>query len=140
MYTYAPLTPDHYDAIYALWASIPGIGLSEADSREAIGRYLDRNPGQSFICCNGDEIIGTILCGNDGRRAYIHHTAVLPEHRCQGIAAELVRMALAVQRAQGMRKCHLFIFNENEGGKAFWKQAGFSTRIDIEIMSTSINP
>jgi len=133
--TFTPMTIEDYDEIHSLWKTVPGIGLSEADSRENIEIYLSRNPEQNFVCKSSGKIVGTILCGNDGRRAYIHHTAVAPEYRRQGIAAELVRLAMNAQRKRGITKCHLFIFNENETGKAFWRKMGFETRQDIGIMS-----
>jgi len=136
-YTYCAMAIEDYDEIYSLWENIPGIGLSRgaADSRENIKIYLSRNPEQSFVCKSGGKIVGTILCGNDGRRAYIHHTVVAPEHRRKGIAAELVRLAMDAQRKRGITKCHLFIFNDNETGKAFWRKVEFETRLDIGIMS-----
>jgi len=137
-YTYHPMLIDDYDEIFDLWKSLPGIALSEADERLSIARYLSRNPGQSFVCKSDGKIVGTILCGNDGRRAYIHHTAVASKHRRQGIATELVRLAIAVQKEYGMQKCHLFIINENELGKAFWHEVAFIERQDIEIMSRGL--
>lgn len=137
-YTYDPMHIKDYDEIYQLWRSVPGVGLSEADHREPIGAYLSCHPGQSFVCRINGSIVGTILCGNDGRRTYIHHTAVMPEHRRHGIAAELVRLAMDAQRERGMSKCHLFIFNENEQGKAFWRTMGFELRRDISVMSKGI--
>ncbi len=137
-YAYRPMEPGDYDEILTLWRAVPGVGLSGADSRENIERYLTRNPGQSFVCLSEGKIIGTILCGSDGRRAYIHHTAVAPAHRRQGIAAELVRLALARQKDLGLDKCHLFIFSENDSGKAFWRALGFQARQDIEIMSKNL--
>ena len=34
-----------YDAVLALWQASPGVGLSDADSPQAIARFLERNPG-----------------------------------------------------------------------------------------------
>jgi putative acetyltransferase len=130
---------EDYAEIHAIWENTPGVGISSADSRKNIEKYLSQNPNQSFVCKADGRIVGTILCGNDGRRAYIHHTAVVPEHRRQGIASELVKMALIEQKAHGIEKCHLFIINENELGKAFWEQIGFISRTDIGIMSKDIN-
>jgi len=138
IYTYSPMTIDSYEEIYALWEKTPGVGLSEADSRESIDAYLMSNPGQSFVCEIDGQIVGTILCGNDGRRAYIHHTAVAEEHRRLGIATELVRMAMNTQRECGIKKCHLFIFDENDTGKSFWSEIGFVGRRDIGIMSRNL--
>jgi len=137
-YTYHPMRIDDYGEVFSLWKSLSGIGLSGADERNDIERYLSHNPDQSFVCRSNGQIVGTILCGNDGRRAYIHHTAVAPKFRRRGIATELVRMAMDEQKKRGIQKCHLFIFNENESGKEFWQESGFSIRNDIGIMSKSL--
>jgi hypothetical protein len=62
------LTPDDYDAAYALWCDTPGIGLSEAESREGIGSFLGRNPGLSLVARGPEGLLGTVLCGQDGHR------------------------------------------------------------------------
>ncbi|HEY5560615.1 MAG TPA: hypothetical protein VIK72_02475 [Clostridiaceae bacterium] len=36
-----PMSIKDYEEIFSLWNSIPGIGLSSADSRAAIKYYLD---------------------------------------------------------------------------------------------------
>ena len=138
MYSIHTMVIDDYDEIFALWASAPGVGLSESDSRQNIAGYLSRNPGQSFVCKADGRIVGTILCGNDGRRAYIFHAVVAAGYRRRGIAAELVRLAIDVQRGYGMKKCHVFVFSDNEQGKAFWREVGFSERHDIAMMSMDL--
>jgi putative acetyltransferase len=134
----AEFTMNHYGDAVALWQATPGVGLSSADEPEAIRFYLARNAGMSFVALVGGELAGTILCGHDGRRGYIHHVAVHPDHRRQGIATQLVDRSLAALGAMGINKCHLFIFGENETGIAFWQNGGWQLRQDIRIMSTFI--
>lgn len=67
---------EDYDEAYTLWQNCPGIGLSDADSRCAIQRFLERNPGLNFIARQEGTLIGTCLCGSDGRRGYLYHLAV----------------------------------------------------------------
>ena len=62
---------DDYDKIYQLWEMSDNIGLSKADSLFGITKFLGRNPGMSFVAWDGDKIIGTVLCGHDGRRGYL---------------------------------------------------------------------
>jgi len=131
-------TMHHYDNAVALWQATPGVGLSSADEPEAICFYLERNPGSSFVALVDGRVVGTILCGHDGRRGYIHHVAVHPDYRRQGIATELVKQALAALQAIGINKCHLFIFGQNEMGIAFWQNIGWELRQDIRLMSTFI--
>src|SRR5258706_298299 len=59
-------------AAFRLWEHSEGVGLSEADSPEGIASFLNRNPGLSFLALDGNQLVGTILCGHDGRRGFIH--------------------------------------------------------------------
>ena len=135
---YRPMRPDDYHEIYALWQRVCMGALDDVDSEKNIHSYLAKSPGQSFVCCADGAIVGTILCANDGRRAYIHHMAVLPDHRRSGVASELARRALAVQKSLGINKCNLFVFRRNELGRTFWESQGFSVRDDLDIMSREI--
>lgn len=121
-----------YDALYALWLSCRGMGLNDLDdSREGIARFLDRNPDTCFLWEESDQLIGAIMAGNDGRRGYIYHTAVHPDHRHRGIATALTEKALQALADLGINKAALVVFARNESGNAFWEKLGFTTRPDI---------
>ena len=121
-----------YEQVHKLWSSCKGVGLSYPDdSQEGIAKFLSRNPNTCFVAEDGQEMIGTILAGNDGRRGYIYHTAVAPSHRGQGIARKLVDAAAEALRAEGIRKAALVVFSDNSGGNAFWEKAGFTVRDDL---------
>ena len=130
---------DDYDEVLALWERSEGIGLSSADSRESIGRYLERNPGTSFVARDVGRLVGAVLCGHDGRRGYLHHLAVEPSHRRLGIGDALVSQCLEGLRSVGIGKCHLFIFRENVDGQAFWRSVGWDDRADLKVMSRTID-
>ncbi|HBU11544.1 MAG TPA: GNAT family N-acetyltransferase [Clostridiales bacterium] len=136
--TYSEMRITEYEELYALWRSIPEVRLSKADEKERIGAYLSRNPGQSFVCKADGRVVATVLCGNDGRRAFIYHLAVSPAYRRRGIATELVRLAINKQKLLGMDKCAVFILNENDTGKSFWSRVGFTAVQEAETMAKSI--
>ncbi len=138
--TIRPFSLDHYDAVFALWQECEGIGLSQADSRESIERYLKRNPGMSFIAKAGDPVVGAVLGGHDGRRGYIHHLAVHPSYRRRALGRRLVQQCLAALAREGIGKCHLFVMNHNKVGIAFWKCVGWTPRTDIGVISRNIEP
>lgn len=137
-YMYDVIRIAKYEEIYSLWRSVPEVRLSEADERARIEAYLLRNPGQSFLCKADGRVIGTVLCGNDGRRAFIYHLTVYPAYRRRGIASELVRLAIGKQKTLGITKCAVFILDENDAGKRFWQHAGFSTVREAETMAKNI--
>ncbi len=129
------MTTQDYDVVIALWQSAEGVGLSGADAREPIARYLERNPGLSFTAWDGDDLVGAVLCGHDGRRGYVHHLTVRESHRRQGIGKALVTRCLAALKAEGIDKCHLFVFADNANAIGFWKGVGWMQRVDLTVMS-----
>lgn len=126
---------EDYDEIYQLWEISDQIGLSKADSHFGISKFLERNPGMSYVVRSKGEIIGSVLCGHDGRRGYIHHLMVHPDHRRQGIGRSLVGRCMYALTRIGIQKCHLFIFEDNEEGTAFWESLGWMPRVKLTMMS-----
>ena len=128
------MTLADHDEVIALWRVTEGIGLTVSDDREAIGAYLARNPGMSFVAVAGGRIVGAVLGGHDGRRGYLHHLAVTPAWRHRGIGRALVEAVLAELRDAGMLKCNLFLYADNEAGRAFWLKHGWATREDLVLV------
>lgn len=141
MLTIRVMTPADYDGVYHLWIHTPGMGLNTTDdSREGIEKYLRRNPTTSFVALDGERVIGVIMAGHDGRRGFIHHTAVLPDYRGQGIARELVNHAMDALEAEGIHKVALVAFARNEIGNGFWQKIGFEKREDLVYRNKNIHP
>lgn len=123
---------EDYDEIYNLWINTPGMGLNSTDdSRKGIEKYIKRNPTSSFVAESDGKIIGVIMAGHDGRRGYIHHTAVLPDYRNQGVARKLVDSAMEALDKEGINKVALVAFKKNDLGNAFWESMGFVERDDL---------
>ncbi len=132
------MTINDYDKVFRLWEKTEGMGLSGSDSTENIEKYLIRNPGLCFVAEVDSEIVGTILCGHDGRRGYIYHLAVDSNHRQQGIGSRLVDIALDGLKKAGITKCHLFVFKTNPDGVKFWRNHGWMERTDLFTFSMDI--
>ncbi len=117
-----------YDDVINLWKKSSGIGLSDADSRDNIAKFLTRNRDLCFVCQIDEKIIGTILCGHDGRRGYIYHTFVDENYRRKGIGEKLVSLTLGRLKLSGIDKCHIYVYNDNELGKKFWEKISWEKR------------
>ncbi len=130
-----PMDLADYDASVALWHRSDGVMVRGADSRPAIERYLERNPGTSFVALANAAIVGTILAGTDLRRGIIHHLAVNEDFRGRGIATQLVEAATTALRGLGIEKCTTYVFAENGLGRAFWDHLGWDLRSDLVVFS-----
>jgi ribosomal protein S18 acetylase RimI-like enzyme len=137
-YSFRKMVIGDYDQILALWKRTPGMGLSDADSREGIRTFLERNLGQSFVCEDGDRLIGTILCGHDGRRGYIYHLAVDEAYREQGIGRQLTQRSLDTLSLLGITRCHLFVYRDNKKAELFYDHLGWQKRTTLDIFSKDV--
>ena len=131
---------DDFDRVSALWQSTAGMGLNPVDdSREGIDRYLRRNPETCFIAEENGVLIGSILSGHDGRRAYLYHMAVGETHRRRGVGETLLTRAMEALAREGVGKAALLVFATNEKGNAFWEKHGFTARHDVLYRNKDIN-
>ncbi len=137
---YRCMTIDDYDQVHALWERISGFALrSLDDSREYILRFLQRNEKTSVVCECAGEIVGSILCGHDGRQAFFYHVCVAPEQRHKGIGRAMVRMCLSALRDEKISKASLVAFSDNEVGNQFWKNIGWTPREDFNTYEFLLN-
>ena len=132
------MTMKDYAEAYNLWKVSEGIGLSDADTRQAIQSYLKHNPGMSFVARVEGKLVGAVLSGTDGRRGYLHHLAVAKSYRKLGLGRQLVEHCMAAQEKAGITRCHIFVYRENKSGKLFWEQTSWFERNDLQIMSRDI--
>jgi ribosomal protein S18 acetylase RimI-like enzyme len=131
-----PFTPDDILEALELWRRSEGIGMrGVADTEAGTRRYLERNPGGSFVARDGVTLVGAVLCGHDARRGYLHHLAVATSHRRRGIGRALMRECLARLASEGIDRCHLFVRAGNAAAERFWMHEGWSRRDDIVMMS-----
>ncbi len=135
MFTIRIMTLADYQAIVHMMRDTPGISLRDADSRESTERYLQRNPGLSFVAEANGTMCGCIMSGHDGRRGYLQHLLVLPDYRRQGIANALVERCVSSLEAQGIHKSHLDVFKSNTAAARYWQRQGWKLRDDIDRYS-----
>jgi len=126
-----------YEAVRNLWQQAEELELADTDSPEGLARFLERNPGLSFVARADNRIIGAVLCGHDGRRGYIDQLVVHEDFRRQGIGRSLVSRCIYNLMRIGIRKWHLFVFEDNPGAIAFWSKLGWSERVELVTMSRS---
>lgn len=131
------LPDDRADAL-ALWHAAPCVGLSAADEPAALARFLARNPGLSQVATRGTTLIGTVLCGHDGRRGLIYHLVVAEAERRRGLARRLLDRSLAALQRTGVGKCHLMVFGDNAAGQAFWRRVGAQPRSELALYSMNL--
>lgn len=136
------MTDEDYDQVHALWLKISGFAIrSIDDSREDVIRFIRRNPTTSVVAVDQDtgRVVGSILCGNDGRQASFYHVCVSKKYRRQGIGTKMVVFCMNALKELQINKIALIAFTKNDAGNAFWKQIGWTHRSDCNYYEFALN-
>ena len=109
------------------------------DSREGVDRFLKRNPTTSVVAVKDGKIVGSILCGHDGRRGCLYHVCVDEAYRRHGIGRDMVVHAMKALQAEKINKVSLIAFTKNDIGNAFWNTIGWTERLDLNYYDFTLN-
>lgn len=134
------MTIEDYDGVYELWMTIKGFGIrSIDDSRIGVDRFLKRNPTTSVVAEEDGKVVGSILCGHDGRRGCLYHVCVHEKYRRHGIGKAMVVRAMERLEEEQISKVSLIAFTENDIGNAFWNTIGWTERLDLNYYDFVLN-
>ncbi len=123
---------EDYEELSKLWKSSQGIGMSEIDdSKIAMNQFLIRNPDTCFVYLEDHHIRAAVLCGFDGRRAYIYHACVDKDYRRRGIAKALIKKLELSLKEKGVHKLALLVYVDNDMANEFWESQGYHKREDL---------
>ena len=138
--TVRTMTIEDFDQVHALWMTISGFAIrSIDDSREGVERFLRRNPTTSVVAEEDGKIVGSILCGHDGRRGCLYHVCVHKDYRMRGIGKAMVVYAMNALKAEEISKVSLIAFTKNDIGNAFWNRIGWTRRLDLNYYDFTLN-
>lgn len=133
-----PMTPADFESALDLWRQTEGMGLNSADTPDQIRRFLERKPGMSTVAESDGKLVGTALCGHDGRRGFIYHLAVARNARGEGIGRRLVEQSVGNLKEAGLTRCHIVVYAHNTIGQEFWEHLSFTPRRELLICSSLI--
>jgi len=138
--TVREMTMEDIDSVHELWMTIHGFGIrSLDDSKEYVARFIKRNPTTSIVAIVDDKIVGSILCGHDGRHGCFYHVCVAEEYRQHGVGRAMVGFAMVALQKEKISKVTLVAFKDNEVGNIFWQHVGWTKRDDFNYYELSLN-
>jgi ribosomal protein S18 acetylase RimI-like enzyme len=113
------------DAVLAVWAEARSRAAQTPDDPAVVQQLLDRDPGALLVADSDGEVIGVLIAGWDGWRGNVYRLAVLPSHRREGIARELVEAGHERLHAQGARRVTALVGGEEGAAHRLWRALGY---------------
>jgi ribosomal protein S18 acetylase RimI-like enzyme len=118
--------PDDYEEVYRLWReSGNGIQLRHSDEPQEIEKKIQRDPELFILAENGDEIVGAVLGGYDGRRGLMYHLAVKQAYRRMGVGEQLQSELEKRLRDKGCTRYYLLVTPDNDIAIRFYENRGW---------------
>lgn len=111
--------------VLALWALVFAEDPVWNDSLEMIRRKQTVQQELFFVCCAGDQVVGTVMAGFDGVRGWVHKVAAHPDYRRLGIASRLMQAAESGLADMGCPKLNLQVRAGNSSAVEFYTSAGY---------------
>jgi ribosomal protein S18 acetylase RimI-like enzyme len=111
--------------VLAVWAEARSRAAQTPDDPAVVQQLLDRDPGALLVADSDGEVIGVLIAGWDGWRGNVYRLAVLPSHRREGIARELVDAGHERLRAQGARRVTALVGGEEGAAHRLWRALGY---------------
>jgi ribosomal protein S18 acetylase RimI-like enzyme len=128
---------DDYPIVRDLWKTA-GLILRPGDELEDVRLKLQRDPDLFLVGEQDDKIVGTVIGGWDGRRGWIYHLAVKPEHQRKGIGADLVHEVEKRLISKGAKKVNAQVYKWNEKSSEFFKSIGYETQPDLIMIGKQL--
>ncbi len=113
------------DAVIAVWAEARSSAARTPDDPKVVEQLLERDPGALLVAESDGQVIGVLIAGWDGWRGNVYRLAVLPSHRREGIARELVEAGHERLRAQGARRVTALVGGEEGAAHRLWRALGY---------------
>jgi ribosomal protein S18 acetylase RimI-like enzyme len=128
---------EDYPIVLGLWQTA-GLILRPGDELEDVKLKLERDPDLFLVAEQDDGIVGTVMGGWDGRRGWIYHLAVKPEHQRKRIGVGLVREVEKRLLAKGAKKVNAQVYKSNERSSAFFKAIGYEAQPDLIMIGKQL--
>jgi ribosomal protein S18 acetylase RimI-like enzyme len=113
------------DRVIGVWAEARSSAARTPDDPEVVEQLLERDPEALLVAESDGEVVGVLIAGWDGWRGNVYRLAVLPSHRREGIARELVEAGHERLRARGARRVTALVGGEEGAAHRLWRALGY---------------
>lgn len=131
--------PEDYQQVINLWSSMEkGVRVGRSDTPAEIEKKLARDPDLFLVAECGEEIVGSVIGGYDGRRGMIYHLAVSASFQGRGIGSQLMEEIEERLRRKGCLKSYLLIAEDNHDVEPFYRKHGWEHMDTVHLFGKNL--
>lgn len=119
-----------YSEVVKIWKE-SGLVIRPGDELEGIELKLERDQDLFLVAEENGTVMGVVMGAWDGRRGWIYHLAVKPDHHREGIATALIRELEKRLIRKGAKKVNAQIYQWNQESVDFFRAVGYEVHTDL---------
>jgi ribosomal protein S18 acetylase RimI-like enzyme len=119
-----------YSEVVKIWKE-SGLVIRPGDELEGIELKLERDQDLFLVAEENGTVMGVVMGAWDGRRGWIYHLAVKPDHHREGIATALIRELEKRLIRKGAKKVNAQIYQWNQESVDFFRALGYEVHTDL---------
>lgn len=123
-------------SVLALWQAAELIRPWN-NPRDDIEQACGNPHSRVFVGLFLNEIIATVMVGEDGHRGWVYYLAVDPQHHGHGFGRKMMNTVENWLRDRGVSKLNLLVRGDNMNVRAFYERAGY-TQSDVICYQKSL--
>ncbi len=124
---------EEYAAVTDLWRR-SDIKTSPGDGKQDIRHKLKRDSDLFLVVEEDSKIVGAAIGAWDGRRGWIYHLAVDPEHQRRRIASKMLQEIECRMMSKGVLKVNAMVFIWNHPSLALFESLGYRKQSDMVMV------
>lgn len=130
--TIRDMTIEDHEKVISFW-EISGLHYRPTgrDARPRMERELISSTSFFLLAEREEEIVGTILATQDGRKGWLNRLAVRPDLRRMGIASLLIREAECRLDEMGIGMICALIENWNQSSRELFEREGYGLQENV---------
>lgn len=113
--------------VVALWEAA-GLTRPWNDPAKDFDRALVGENAAILIIEDSEQIIGSVMVGEDGHRGWVYYLATHPDHQRQGIGRRLMAAAEEWIMQRNIPKSQLMVRNDNDAALGFYAALGYDVQ------------
>ena len=131
-----PLTEADTAAAVALWQAV-GLTRPWNDPAADVALALASPQSTLFAAHDGPTLVGTVMAGVDGHRAWVYYLAVAESARGTGLGRRLMAAAEEWCSGRGVARLNLMVRADNDAVLGFYGQLGYR-RSDVAVLQRDL--
>lgn len=116
---------EHEERTIGLWERA-GLTRPWVDASRDFVRGVTCEQSDILIAVEGEQVLASVLVGDDGHRGWLYSVAVDERMRHRGLGAALVRAAEGWLAARGQSEVRLLVRTENLAVVGFYEAIGYA--------------